>query len=249
MEALRAASAGALRCRARPRLGPQVRVAAVRPSAGTRSSACRPPPRRSRPPTSSRAPAAISTSARSISAITSRRASCSPISWRPSSITRSRRPRRRSAQLKAALQQAQANRELAKVTWDRDKPLVKQGWLTAAAGHDRRPDPEGAATPRSRVAQANVVAQQAQLQVLHQQKVYQSVVAPFDGVITQRNIDIGSLVQADADQRHLHVHDHAEQRDPHPGLRAAGRGVRRAARHRRRGPRARDSRIAPFPAR
>src|SRR4029079_4295077 len=33
---------------------------------------------------------------------------------------------------------------------------------------------------------------------LHQQKIYQHVVAPFDGVITQRNIDIGSLVQADA---------------------------------------------------
>ncbi len=48
------------------------------------------------------------------------------------------------------------------------------------------------------VAQANIVAQKAQLQVLNQQKAYQSVVAPFDGVITQRNIDVGSLVQADA---------------------------------------------------
>jgi RND family efflux transporter MFP subunit len=34
------------------------------------------------------------------------------------------------------------------------------------------------------------------LNVLHQQKAYQSVVAPFDGVITQRNVDTGSLVQA-----------------------------------------------------
>ena len=33
---------------------------------------------------------------------------------------------------------------------------------------------------------------------MHQEKDYQSVVAPFDGVITQRNIDVGSLVQADA---------------------------------------------------
>jgi len=48
------------------------------------------------------------------------------------------------------------------------------------------------------VAEANVNAEQAQLQVLQQQKDYQRVVAPFDGVITQRNIDIGSLVQADA---------------------------------------------------
>jgi len=36
------------------------------------------------------------------------------------------------------------------------------------------------------------------LRVLNQQKTYLSVIAPFDGVITQRNIDVGSLVQADA---------------------------------------------------
>jgi RND family efflux transporter MFP subunit len=48
------------------------------------------------------------------------------------------------------------------------------------------------------VASANITAQEAQLRVLNQQKTYLSVVAPFDGVITQRNIDVGSLVQADA---------------------------------------------------
>src|SRR6202011_2988149 len=52
--------------------------------------------------------------------------------------------------------------------------------------------------PAVSVAEANVVAEEAQLHVLHQQKLYQQVVAPFDGVITQRNVDIGSLVQADA---------------------------------------------------
>jgi hypothetical protein len=35
------------------------------------------------------------------------------------------------------------------------------------------------------------------LEVLLQLKAYQRVVAPFDGVVTQRNIDNGSLVQAD----------------------------------------------------
>ena len=48
------------------------------------------------------------------------------------------------------------------------------------------------------VAQANVNAEQQQLRVLRQQQDYQQVVAPFDGVITQRNIDVGSLVQADS---------------------------------------------------
>ncbi|MEI9898876.1 MAG: efflux RND transporter periplasmic adaptor subunit [Hyphomicrobium sp.] len=101
------------------------------------------------------------------------------------------------AQLQSALHQAQANQKLASVTWGRDKPLVEEGWLPRQQGtvdvqtlraNDAAVD----------VAQSNVVAQQAQLQVLQQQKAYQRVVAPFEGVITQRNIDIGSLVQADA---------------------------------------------------
>ena len=101
------------------------------------------------------------------------------------------------AQLKAALQQAEANRQLAQVTWDRDSPLVSKGWLTAQQGT------VDTQTLKAReaavdVAQANVVAEEAQVQVLHQQKIYQRVVAPFEGVITQRNVDIGSLVQADA---------------------------------------------------
>jgi len=100
-------------------------------------------------------------------------------------------------QLKAALQQAEANRLLAQVTWDRDSPLVGKGWLTAQQGT------VDVQTLKAReaavdVAQANVVAEEAQVQVLHQQKIYQRVVAPFEGVITQRNVDIGSLVQADA---------------------------------------------------
>lgn len=40
--------------------------------------------------------------------------------------------------------------------------------------------------------------QEALLKVLRQEKAHQRVAAPFDGIVTQRNIDIGSLVQADA---------------------------------------------------
>src|SRR5205807_3853779 len=36
------------------------------------------------------------------------------------------------------------------------------------------------------------------LKSANQQKIYQHVVAPFDGVITERNIDTGSLITADA---------------------------------------------------
>jgi RND family efflux transporter MFP subunit len=101
------------------------------------------------------------------------------------------------AQMRAALVQAKANRDLAQVTWDRDKKLVQQGWVTLQQGDTDRLTLE-AREAAVAVAAANITAQEAQLRVLNQQKAYQSVVAPFDGVITQRNIDIGSLVQADA---------------------------------------------------
>ena len=101
------------------------------------------------------------------------------------------------AQMRASLLQAKANRDLAQVTWDRDNPLVQKGWVTPQQGDTDRLSLQ-ARDAAVGIAEANITAQEAQLRVLHQQKIYQSVVAPFDGVITQRNIDIGSLVQADA---------------------------------------------------
>jgi RND family efflux transporter MFP subunit len=100
-------------------------------------------------------------------------------------------------QSQAALQQNIANMQLANVTWQRDKPLVEKGWVTPQQG-DVDSKTLQAQQGAVGVAQANVAAQQAQIAVLEQQKDYQKVVAPFNGVVTQRNIDIGSLVQADA---------------------------------------------------
>ena len=45
---------------------------------------------------------------------------------------------------------------------------------------------------------SNIQAQKAQIARLERLQSYERVVAPFEGVITQRNIDIGSLVAADA---------------------------------------------------
>jgi RND family efflux transporter MFP subunit len=100
-------------------------------------------------------------------------------------------------QLRANLQQAEANRDLAQVTWDRDKKLVQQGWFTMQQGDTDRLTLQAREAAVS-VATANITAQEAQLRVLRQQQAYLTVSAPFDGVITQRNIDVGSLVQADA---------------------------------------------------
>jgi RND family efflux transporter MFP subunit len=99
------------------------------------------------------------------------------------------------AQNQATLQQTQASHELAQVTNARDSKLVQQGWLTLQQGDNDR------LTLRAQqaavgVAQSNIAAQEAQIRVLQQEKAYQRVVAPFDGVITQRNIDNGSLVTA-----------------------------------------------------
>ena len=100
-------------------------------------------------------------------------------------------------QLKAAVQQAQANSTLAQATWGRDKPLLRDGWVT---GHQGDIDLQTVKANEAAVsvAQANVAAQERLLRVLHQNRAYASVVAPFDGIITQRNVDVGSLVQGNA---------------------------------------------------
>jgi RND family efflux transporter MFP subunit len=95
----------------------------------------------------------------------------------------------------ATLQQTQASRELAQRTNARDSNLVKQGWLTLQQG-DNDSLTLQAQQAAVRVAESNIAAQEAQIRVLDQDKAYQRVVAPFDGVITQRNIDNGSLVLA-----------------------------------------------------
>jgi RND family efflux transporter MFP subunit len=97
------------------------------------------------------------------------------------------------AQNQATLQQTQASHELAQVTNARDSNLVKQGWLTLQQGDNDRLT-LAAQQAAVGVAQSNIAAQEAQIKILGQEKAYQRVVAPFDGVVTQRNIDNGSLV-------------------------------------------------------
>jgi len=108
------------------------------------------------------------------------------------------------AQFQNSLQQAhettgqnQAQQSLARVTWGRDSVLVKQGWVTQQQGDTDRFSLQ-AQQHATQAAHFNTAAMQAQLSFFNQQRVYQKVVAPFDGVITQRNIDVGSLIAADA---------------------------------------------------
>jgi RND family efflux transporter MFP subunit len=100
-------------------------------------------------------------------------------------------------QLKSALDQAEAGRKLAEATWRRDEPLVKKGWVTPQQGDVdvRNLNGQEAAVA---AAQHNVTAQESLVKQLRQNRDYASVIAPFDGVITQRNVDVGNLVQGNS---------------------------------------------------
>jgi RND family efflux transporter MFP subunit len=108
------------------------------------------------------------------------------------------------AQYQNSLQQAQATehqneaqRALAQVTTTRSSVLAKEGWDTQQQGDIDRYSYQ-AQQHATTAAQYNAASLQQQLEYFNQQKIYQQVVAPFDGVITQRNIDVGSLITADA---------------------------------------------------
>ena len=98
-------------------------------------------------------------------------------------------------QLQAAVQQAQANADLGHVTDQRTSQLVAQGWQSKQQGDTDRLNSASLAAAVS-VAKANVVAQQAAVSRLEELTGFEQIKAPFDGVVTARNVDIGDLVNA-----------------------------------------------------
>lgn len=101
------------------------------------------------------------------------------------------------AQLQAAVAQAEANADLGRVTNERTSQLVAKGVSSQQAGDQTRLT-YAAQVAALRVARANVVAQQAVVNRLTELTNFEKITAPFDGVITGRFIDVGSLVTADA---------------------------------------------------
>jgi membrane fusion protein (multidrug efflux system) len=98
-------------------------------------------------------------------------------------------------QLQAAVQQAQANADLGKVTDQRTSQLVVQGWQSKQQGDTDRLNAASQLAAVS-VAKANVVAQQAAVSRLQELTGFEQIRAPFDGVVTARIVDIGDLVNA-----------------------------------------------------
>src|SRR3984957_7063967 len=98
-------------------------------------------------------------------------------------------------QLQAAVEQAQANADLGQATNARTVRLVAQGWSTLEQGDTDR------LTAASRnaalaVAKANVTAQMAEVNRLQELTGFEKIKAPFDGVVTARNVNIGDLLNA-----------------------------------------------------
>lgn len=108
-----------------------------------------------------------------------------------------RQARAQLVQAQAALEQSQANMELARVTAGRSSALVRQGWTSQQQGDQDRLTYAGSIAAVN-VARANLQAQQAQVDRLEELSGFERVVAPFDGVITARNTDVGALINAGA---------------------------------------------------
>ena len=100
-------------------------------------------------------------------------------------------------QAQATVRQNEAQRASTDVTSRRISILANDSWAPQEQADVDRYNYQ-AQQHATNAAQYNAAAMQAQLKYYNQQKVYQQVVAPFDGVITQRNIDVGSLITADA---------------------------------------------------
>jgi RND family efflux transporter MFP subunit len=100
----------------------------------------------------------------------------------------------------AALEQSKANAELARLTKERDLPLGQQRAISqqivdgAVQAYDARVADVAAATANITAAEANVTANRANVSRLQQMQGFERIVAPFDGVITQRNVERGDLV-------------------------------------------------------
>jgi RND family efflux transporter MFP subunit len=100
-------------------------------------------------------------------------------------------------QAQATVRQNEAQRASTDVTSRRISDLAKDSWATQELADTDRYNFQ-AQNHATTAAQYNAAATEQQLNYYNQQKIYQQVVAPFDGVITQRDVDVGSLITADA---------------------------------------------------
>ncbi len=105
-------------------------------------------------------------------------------------------------QAQASLAQGRANRDLARITAERLKTLNERG-IAPQQDRDQSQAQLAAQDANVQAAEKLIVAQRSSLAAaranlgrLHAIDAYRTVKAPFAGVITQRNVDVGALVNA-----------------------------------------------------
>ena len=96
-------------------------------------------------------------------------------------------------QSESVLGQTQAQLNLAKVTWDRWNVLVQRGVLSKQDGDTQFANYE-VAQANVKAAQNTISANKANLDRLLHLQNYERVTAPFNGIVTARNVDVGSLI-------------------------------------------------------
>ena len=97
----------------------------------------------------------------------------------------------RQAQSQLAQQQSQL--ALTRVTWDRWKVLVAKGVFSRQDGDQRETD-YNAQIANVAAAQRNVQSYEANLGHVLALQAFERVTAPFNGVITARNVDVGAFI-------------------------------------------------------
>lgn len=99
-------------------------------------------------------------------------------------------------------QQGKANEELARVNADRWKNLVAKGAVSKQENDQYQAQYQAQVANLNALEQAiaaargNISADQANLGRLQEMQGYEIVKAPFDGIVTARNIDVGALINA-----------------------------------------------------
>jgi RND family efflux transporter MFP subunit len=97
----------------------------------------------------------------------------------------------RVAAAEGDLARATANTELARVTAQRWSTLRNSSAVSQQAVDEKESD--------ARAKEAEETAAQANLARLKAEQSFDEITSPFDGVITSRNVDVGTLVRADSD--------------------------------------------------
>lgn len=105
-------------------------------------------------------------------------------------------------QANANLKQGKANEDLARITAQRWQVLVTKGAVSKQENDQYQSQYQAQAAnvqaleQAIAVARSNIAADEANLMRLQELQGYEIVRAPFEGIVTQRNIDIGALINA-----------------------------------------------------